>query len=76
MSTFTRRNFLKPTSSTFALGSVGFGFPHIVGAAKKRVVVIGGGVGGTIAAKYIAKADPSIQVTSCLLYTSPSPRDS
>ena len=63
MSTFTRRNFLKATSSTFALGSVGFGFPHIVGAAKKRVVVIGGGVGGTIAAKYIAKTDPSIQVT-------------
>ena len=63
MSKFTRRKFLKATSSTFALGSVGFGFPHIAGAAKKRVVVIGGGVGGTIAAKYIAKADSSIQVT-------------
>ncbi len=63
MSKLTRRNFLKGTGSTFALGSVGFGFPHIAGAAKKKVVVIGAGVGGTIAAKYIAKADSSIEVT-------------
>lgn len=63
MLNFTRRKFLKATGSTFALGSAGFCFPHIAGAAKKRVVVIGGGVGGTIAAKYIAKGDSSIQVT-------------
>ena len=63
MSKFTRRKFIKATSTTFAMGSMGLGFPHIAGAAKKRVVVIGGGVGGTIAAKYIAKGDSSIQVT-------------
>lgn len=63
MSKFTRRKFIKATGSTFAVGSMGLGFPHIAGAAKKRVVVIGGGVGGTIAAKYIAKGDSSIQVT-------------
>ena len=63
MSKFTRRKFIKATGTTFAMGSVGLGFPHIAGAAKKRVVVIGGGVGGTIAAKYIAKGDSSIQVT-------------
>ncbi len=63
MSKFTRRKFIKATGSTFAVGSMGLGFPHIAGAAKKRVVVIGGGVGGTIAAKYIAKGDSSILVT-------------
>lgn len=63
MSKFTRRKFIKATGTTFAMGSVGLGFPHITGAAKKQVVVIGGGVGGTIAAKYIAKGDSSIQVT-------------
>ena len=63
MSRFTRRKFLKASGSTLALSTAGFGFPHIAMAAKKRVVVIGGGVGGTIAAKYIAKGDSSIDVT-------------
>ncbi len=63
MSKFTRRDFLKVSGSTLAVSSVGLGFPHIASAAKHKVVVVGGGVGGLIAAKYIAKADSSIEVT-------------
>jgi len=63
MSNYTRRNFLKVSGSTLAASSLGLGFPHIASAAKKRVVVVGGGVGGLIAAKYIAKGDSSIEVT-------------
>ena len=63
MPNLNRRKFLQSTGSAFALGSTVLGFPHIAGAAKKRVVVIGGGVGGSIAAKYIAKGDSSIEVT-------------
>ena len=63
MSKVTRRDFLKVTGSSFAATTVGLGFPHIASAAKHRVVVIGGGVGGMIAAKYIAKGDSSTEVT-------------
>ncbi len=63
MSNYTRRNFLKVSGSALAASSLGLGFPHIASAAKKRVVVVGGGVGGLIAAKYIAKGDSSIEVT-------------
>ena len=64
MSKYSRREFLKVTCGTLAAaGPIGIGFPHIAGAAKKRVVVVGGGVGGTIAAKYIAKGDPTTEVT-------------
>ncbi len=63
MSKYSRREFLRFTGSTLAVGSIGIGFPYIASAAKKRVVVVGGGVGGMIAAKYIAKADPAMEVT-------------
>ncbi len=61
MSKLTRRQFLKVSGSAFA--ATGLGFPHIASAAKHRVVVIGGGVGGLVAAKYIAKGDSSTEVT-------------
>ncbi len=57
----TRRNFLKATSASVAAG--GLSFPFLANAANKKVVVVGGGVGGLIAAKYIAKGDSSIEVT-------------
>ena len=63
MSKFSRREFLKVTGSSLAVGSIGVGFPHIARAKNKRVVVVGGGVGGMIAAKYIAKGDSSVDVT-------------
>ncbi len=59
----SRRNFLKVTGSTVAATTVGAGFPLIASAKNKRVVVVGGGVGGMVAAKYIAKGDSSIEVT-------------
>lgn len=63
MSKLTRRNFLKVTTGAIATTSIALGFPHIASAKNKRVVVVGGGVGGMIAAKYIAKGDSSVEVT-------------
>jgi sulfide dehydrogenase [flavocytochrome c] flavoprotein chain len=64
MSTLTRRTFLK--TSLLSTAAVA-GSPAItLGAAtppKARVVVVGGGYGGTITAKYLRMADPSIRVT-------------
>ena len=59
----TRRQFLK-TSAGAAAASL-LGLPAILRAAppKARVVIVGGGYGGTIAAKYIRMADPDIRVT-------------
>ncbi len=60
MSQITRRNFIKIAMGTTAAGMVG-GITSC--AAKKQVVVVGGGAGGATVAKYIRKADPSIEVT-------------
>ena len=38
-----------------AAGTLGLGAPSVIGQAKPRVVVIGGGAGGATAARYIAK---------------------
>ena len=52
MSTISRRSFVGlMASSTAALVAPNIAF----GAAKPRVVVIGGGAGGATAARYIAK---------------------
>ena len=61
MTNLNRRSFLKATGG--AIATSGLSFPFFAHAAKKRVVVVGGGVGGLIAAKYIAKGDSSIEVT-------------
>lgn len=65
MSKITRRNFLKLSASSTALGLTGTAFSVKAdnhGGAKK-VIVVGGGVGGATTAKYIRMADPSIEVT-------------
>jgi sulfide dehydrogenase [flavocytochrome c] flavoprotein subunit len=63
MSGFTRRTFIKATGACTALGTLNIYSPHAFGQKKKgRVVVVGGGYGGTIAAKYIKMADPAIEV--------------
>jgi sulfide dehydrogenase [flavocytochrome c] flavoprotein chain len=51
--TFNRRKFLG--GSAAVVGATMFGAPALLGQAKPRVVVIGGGAGGATAAKYIAR---------------------
>ncbi|WP_200285841.1 NAD(P)/FAD-dependent oxidoreductase [Rhabdochromatium marinum] len=60
-----RRTFLRAAGGAAggaaALGTLGF--PALVLGASRRVVVVGGGVGGCTAAKYLRKLDPSLSVT-------------
>ncbi|MBF0448220.1 MAG: FAD-dependent oxidoreductase [Magnetococcales bacterium] len=64
MSKLTRRSFVKLTGGVAAVGlTASIGSPAIAGSHKHRVVVIGGGYGGAVAAKYIRMADSSIKVT-------------
>jgi sulfide dehydrogenase [flavocytochrome c] flavoprotein chain len=57
-----RRQFL--SGSAALTGTMILGAPPVLGQAKPRVVVIGGGAGGATAAKYIAKDSPgAISVT-------------
>ncbi|UCE89398.1 MAG: FAD-dependent oxidoreductase, partial [Pseudomonadota bacterium] len=61
MTNINRRHFLTLAGGTVAATTLGF--PYLSFGATKRVVVIGGGIGGATAAKYIRMADPSIEVT-------------
>jgi sulfide dehydrogenase [flavocytochrome c] flavoprotein subunit len=62
MSSMKRRDFVKILGGTAALGTVGF--PYIArSATKAKVVVIGAGYGGSIAAKYTRLYDSGIEVT-------------
>lgn len=65
MTQFTRRNFVKAAGACSALGALASISPLAIGKGqiKGRVIVIGGGYGGAIAAKYIKMADPDIDVT-------------
>ncbi len=57
-----RRQLL--SGSAALMGATVFGAPSVLGQAKPRVVVIGGGAGGATAAKYIAKdSNSAIAVT-------------
>ncbi len=60
MSNISRRHFLSMTAGAAALTTYA---PIYATAFKAKVVIIGGGAGGTIAAKYLRKADPTIEVT-------------
>jgi sulfide dehydrogenase [flavocytochrome c] flavoprotein subunit len=63
MAKFTRRDFVKAGCASAALATVGGISPKAFGkGAKGRVIVVGGGYGGAIAAKYIKMADPDIDV--------------
>ena len=57
----TRRDFVKAAGAVSAVGMAGV--PYIALGASKKVVVVGGGTGGATAAKYLKRADPSIDVT-------------
>lgn len=61
---FDRRDFLKISGGTVGAAAAGFAFyTPSASAAKARVVVVGGGMGGATAARYIKRADPAIDVT-------------
>lgn len=61
---FNRRDFIRLGGGASAALATGIaGFPSIARAAGRRVVVVGGGVGGGTAAKYLRKFDPSLEVT-------------
>lgn len=62
MSKINRRNFIKIAGGAAAVSAIGF--PAIAAAAgKKQVVIVGGGTAGATAAKYIRRADASVEVT-------------
>lgn len=63
MTNITRRNFVKLTGGIAAAASLTGVGANVAFGAGQKVVVIGGGYGGTIAAKYIRRADSSIEVT-------------
>ena len=62
MSNFTRRSFIKLTGGVAAASVVAGAAPAIAGA-KQKVVVIGGGYAGAIAAKYLKLGDKNLDVT-------------
>lgn len=61
MTNIKRRDFIKLVGGTTAVSM--FGFPALVLGASRKVVVVGGGVGGCTVSKYLRKLDPSIEVT-------------
>ena len=62
MSNMKRRDFIKVAGGlTAAVGSLGF--PYVAFGAARKVVVVGGGVGGCTVAKYLRKLDPTVEVT-------------
>lgn len=70
MTDMNRRTLLRIAGGAAGLGTLNtlgalgsLTFPSLALGAARRVVVVGGGVGGCTAAKYLRKLDPSIQVT-------------
>ena len=62
MKRINRRSFIKLAGGAAAVSAIGF---PMLGAAggKKQVVIVGGGTAGATAAKYIRRADTSVEVT-------------
>jgi len=66
MKRITRRKFIGVTSGVAAASAIGLGLPKLSFAGshgKKKVVVIGGGAAGAIAAKTVKALDSAIEVT-------------
>jgi sulfide dehydrogenase [flavocytochrome c] flavoprotein subunit len=64
MTQFTRRKFIQVAGACTAMGAMASVSPRAFGTGMKgRVIVIGGGYGGAIAAKYIKMGDPDVDVT-------------
>lgn len=62
MTDINRRAFIRAVGGVAALGAT-IGFPSLALGAARRVVVVGGGVGGCTVAKYLRKLDSNIAVT-------------
>lgn len=61
MTNINRRHFL--TLAGTALAGTALGFPMVSFGAGKKVVIVGGGVGGSTCAKYIRMMDAAVSVT-------------
>lgn len=62
MKRISRRDFACLGGAAAACGLT-IGFPGVVRGAGRRVVVVGGGVGGCTAARYLRRMDPGVEVT-------------
>ncbi len=63
MSGISRRNFIQITGGAAAVSTLGLSHIILAEEAGGNVVIVGGGIGGATAARYIKRADPSINVT-------------
>ncbi|MGB0865212.1 MAG: FCSD flavin-binding domain-containing protein [Granulosicoccaceae bacterium] len=63
MKQFDRRSFLKVAGTGIAASTLAGTSGFAIAAGGKNVVVVGGGVGGATAAKYLRMMDASINVT-------------
>jgi len=63
MTDMKRRNFVKAAAGASLLGAFGMLPTGARAASKARVLVIGGGYGGAVCAKYLKLLDPSLDVT-------------
>ena len=55
MNTYDRREFLKIMGATGAVSSLGMLWPLQLQAASGKVVIVGGGFGGTTCARYLKR---------------------
>lgn len=60
---FTRRSFIQTMAASAALIAVGCSRESTKTSAVKRVLILGGGYGGSTAAKYLKILDPTLEVT-------------
>jgi sulfide dehydrogenase [flavocytochrome c] flavoprotein subunit len=58
-----RRSFLKTVGLGVGVATATTYAPFAIGGARKRVVIVGGGMGGAVAARYIKIMDNTIDVT-------------
>lgn len=63
MSGISRRNFIQITGGAAAVSTLGVSNILLAGKSAGHVVIVGGGIGGATAARYIKRADPAVQVT-------------
>jgi len=63
MSGISRRNFIQLTGGAAAVSTMGFSNILFADKSAGHVVIVGGGIGGATAARYIKRADPAVKVT-------------